>query len=93
MSPSVLVADPAYRGAFRVALIQQLPTALLCALFLDGGATAKVCGIALAGFWGAALVCLARRPFSPAASDLAYIRYGFFPVFACTLVAANFVST
>ncbi len=88
MRQSLVIASPLYRDAFRVAMIQQLPTAVLCGLLLDGGGVARICGIAMAGFWAGTLLGVARRPFAPTPADLALIRWGFLPMFAATLAVA-----
>lgn len=85
------VTASAYDEAVRFALFQQVPTALPSLMVLDGGGVAKVCGIAVAGFWGAASLCVARRPVTPTRGDLLRIRFGFFPVLIATAAAAAIV--
>lgn len=75
-----------YRAALRAALFQQVPCALLSVLMLDGGRTARACGVALLGFWAMAALLIARRPAGPRPGDLAALRWGFAPIFvACVL--------
>ncbi len=85
------VAD-SYRPAFRFALIQQVPWALLCLLMLDFGRTAKICGITMVAFWVAAFTIMARRPESPTRFDIGFIRWAFIPMFAVAFVLAEFVA-
>lgn len=80
-----------YRGAVYLALLQQVPCGLLCLLLLDGGRTARVCGIAVLGFWAAAAVIMVSRPESPKWSDLVFLRWGFFPLLALTVLVARLV--
>jgi len=91
MQGTVVSLSTCYRGAVYFALLQQVPCGLLCVLLLDGGRTARVCGIAVLGFWAAAAVVMARRPESPRRSDLVFLRWGFFPLLAWTLLVARLV--
>jgi hypothetical protein len=88
--PSALIST-AYDEPVRFALLQQVPAALLCLLVLDGGLMAKVCGGAMAGFWVGAGWLWARRPRNPSPTDIAFIRWGFFPLLAASLVLAAIV--
>ncbi len=54
---------------------------LVARLLLDGGAMARVMGVAVFGFWLATALLLMRRPHSPTGGDLAWIRWGFWPMF------------
>ena len=78
-----------YREAVYFTLRQQVPPALLCLLLLDGGRTAKVCGIAMLGFWAGAVIIIGRRPTSPNPGDLVFLRWGFLPIFVLALVMAQ----
>lgn len=49
-----------FRPAFRFALLQQIPFVILCLLMLDCGWLAKLCGIAMLGFWIVAFTIMAR---------------------------------
>jgi hypothetical protein len=78
-----------YRRPVKFALAFQLPICLLSLLMLDSGVFAKTCGYAMLATWlGVGLIWL-RRPFSPKSSDLFFIRYGFFLVFAMALIFAD----
>jgi hypothetical protein len=89
MRSTVLPLSDSYRGAIHFALLQQVPCALLCLLLLDGGRTAKVCGVAMLGFWAAAAIIMARRPSSPGPGDITFLRWGFLPLFALALALAQ----
>jgi hypothetical protein len=56
---------------------------------LDGGRMAKVCGVAMIGFWAAAALIMARRPNSPRPSDIGFLRWGFVPLFALAVGVAQ----
>ena len=49
-------------------------------LMLDGGTTARICGIALIAFWGGAAVLIWRRPQSPTQKDIQLLRFGYLPL-------------
>jgi hypothetical protein len=89
MRSTVLPLSSLYREAVFFTLRQQVPCALLCLLLLDGGRMAKVCGIAMLGFWSAAALIMARRPRSPGAHDVLFLRWGFLPLFALTASVAQ----
>ena len=90
MNQTVLPVSPHYRDTFHLALVQQIPWAVLCLLMLDGGHLAKICGIAMLAFWLFALTCMARRPMLPTRFDIACIRWGFFPLFGFVWAVAAF---
>ncbi len=77
-----------FRPAFRFALLQQIPFVILCLLMLDFGWLAKLCGIAMLGFWIVAFTIMARRPMLPTQSYIVFIRWGFFPIVAATCLLA-----
>ena len=85
-----LPLSPAYRGAIKTALALQLCITPFLLLLLDGGRTAKVGGFAMIGFWLGAAIVMTRRPRSPRASDLLYIRWGYLLVLIIgIIIAAN----
>jgi hypothetical protein len=92
MADVKLPVAESYRAAFRLALLQQIPWAILCLLMLDFGHTAKICGITMLAFWVAAFTIMARRPESPTRFDIAFIRWAFFPLFVVALVLAEWVA-
>ena len=90
MNSTVLPISSRYRDAIGFTLFgQQLPIAVLGLLMLDGGHSARLCGIAMIGFWSASALILARRPQTPRASDLFYLRWGFLPVLVLTGLLAK----
>jgi hypothetical protein len=89
MRSTVLPLSDSYRRAINFALFQQVPCALLCLLMLDGGRMAKVCGVVMLGFWAAAALIMARRPNSPGPLDIAFLRWGFLPLFALAVALAQ----
>ncbi len=86
MRGSTLTLSVQYRDVIRFALYQQVPWAILCTLLLDGGRVARICGVAMLGFWAGVALIMARRPVLPTRWDLRYVRWGFWPVFALLLL-------
>lgn len=89
MRSPVLPLSSLYREAAVFTLLQQIPCALLGLLLLDGGRMARVCGIAMIGYWAAAAYLMARWPGSPRPGDLAFLRWGFLPLLAAALLGAQ----
>jgi len=81
MQSTVLPVADRYREAICFSLMQQVPFALLSLLTLDGGIMARICGIAMLGFWAALALMMVRRPLSPSAFDIMFLRWGFFPLY------------
>jgi hypothetical protein len=83
-----LPISPSYRSPIFEAVALQAILGILSLLILDGGTTARICGIALVAFWGGATVLIWRRPQSPTKIDIQLIRFGYLPlaVFAGFLV-------
>jgi hypothetical protein len=77
--PRQLVST-AYHEPVQFALVQQIPPAVVCLLMLDGGYMARLCGCAVAGFWAGAALLMVQRRLQPSPTDIAYIRWGFFPL-------------
>ncbi len=46
-------------------------------------------GVAVLAFWAAAALIMARRPNSPGPGDIAFLRWGFLPLFALVAVLAQ----
>ena len=86
-TPGRQVVSEAYHSPLFFALALQIPIALLCLLMLDGGQTAKVCGVAMAAHWLGVTLILHRRPLAPTVADLTFLRWAFPLIFAITLVA------
>ena len=82
-----LPISPSYRAPIYDAVVLQMLLSVLSALILDGGDTARICGIALVAFWAGAIVLIRRRPQSPKRTDIALLRFGYLPV----LIAAFFL--
>ncbi|HEU5117943.1 MAG TPA: hypothetical protein VFT74_15055 [Isosphaeraceae bacterium] len=92
MSTTILALSDQYRRAIFFTLLgQQVPLAFLSLLMLDLGQSARICGIAMIGFWTAAALIMARRPDTPGASDLFFLRWGFVPVLLLTGALATLV--
>ena len=83
--------SPQYGDAARTALWVQIPLGILSLLMLDGGQTAKVYAVTLAGFWPCAFLIALRRRWSPTAVDLWFWRWGFLPCFALALQIALYL--
>lgn len=75
-----LPLSTSYRKPIFDAVGLQVLLGCLSLLLLDGGATARLCGIALISFWGGAIVVIWRRPQAPTRSDMALIQFGSLPV-------------
>jgi len=88
---TLLPISPAYRKADFEALTIQAILGVFSLLILDGGATARYCGIALFAFWGGATVLIWRRPLSPTRMDIELIRFGYLPVIALAFFLASYV--
>lgn len=74
------VVSPRYKSDVVFALGGQLVVGLLALLLLDGGRMARGVGVAALGFWLATALIMTRRPHTPTETDLAWIRWGFWPV-------------
>jgi len=82
-----VVVSPMYDRAVRQSLGMQVALGVLAALTLDGGVMAYVLGVALLGFWISVALLMIRRPMQPTRFDLAFIRWGFLPIwFVAVLV-------
>lgn len=68
--------SPAYRTPVFQAVGLQAILGLLSALILDGGLTARICGVAFVAFWGGVAVMIWRRPLNPTKTDLSLIQAG-----------------
>jgi hypothetical protein len=80
-----------YRSALRTALIFSVVIAIISALVIDNGDTAKLSGIGLAVFWGTVAVIISRRPQTPTSFDLCAIRSGCLPLVVGFQIAIRFV--
>lgn len=69
----------------------QIVLGLLGFMILDGGAIARICGIALLAFWGGAAVLIWRHPQSPSRVDIELIRFGYLPLIVISYFLACWV--
>lgn len=88
-----LPISPSYRKPVFEAVALQALLGLLSALILDGGTTARICGIALVAFWGGAVVLIGRRPQSPTRTDIELLRFGYLPLVVIAFVLVHFIWT
>lgn len=89
--PTQHIVTENYRSPVIFALALQIPIAILCALMLDGGQLARVCGVAMAANWLGVLLVMWRRPHCPTFMDLAFIRCGFLAIFAPLVIFQDFL--
>jgi hypothetical protein len=75
-----LPMSPDYRVAVFNALALQTLVAVISLLVLERGFTARLCGVALLGFWVTVAVVIARRPRKSTHADLGFIRFGYVPL-------------
>ena len=86
-----LPISPTYRKPVFEAVALQALLGLLSMLILDGGTTARICGIALVAFWGGATVLIWRRPQSPTKTDIELIRFGYLPLVLMAFFLVQFI--
>jgi hypothetical protein len=86
---TTLPVAPAYRDAIKVAILLQVPLAVLLTLILDGGYSAGVGGCVMLGFWIGVGVVVFRRPRNPTPLDLFYVRWGYAPLLVLCVVAGT----
>lgn len=87
----LLPISPSYRKPVFEALVLQAVLGLLSLMILDGGTTARICGIALVAFWGGATVLIWRRPHSPAKMDIELLRFGYLPLVVVAFFLVHFI--
>ena len=88
-----LPISPSYRKPVFEAVGLQVLLGLLSLLILDGGTTARICGIALVAFWGGAALLIWRRPQSPTRTDIQLLRFGFLPLVVVASFLVHFIWT
>jgi hypothetical protein len=71
----------------------QVLLGVLSLLILDGGTTARICGIALVAFWGGATLLIWRRPQSPTRTDIELLRFGYLPLVVIAFSLVRFIWT
>jgi multisubunit Na+/H+ antiporter MnhE subunit len=77
---------PVYDQQIWFSVKQQVILAILAALVLDMGETARGMAAVIIGYWIGAVIILIRRPLSPSKGDLLFVRWG------SSLLAAAFVA-
>jgi hypothetical protein len=82
-----------YRRPVFEAVGLQVVLGILSLLILDGGATARICGIALVAFWGGAAVLIWRKPRSPTRTDIQLLRFGYLPLVVVAFFLVQFIWT
>ena len=92
MTPSLPISSN-YRRPIFEALGLQVLLGLFSLLILDGGTTARICGIALAAFWSGAAVLIWRRPLSPTRMDIELLRFGYLPLVVIAFFLVHFIWT
>lgn len=88
-----LPISPSYRRPVFEAVGLQVLLGFLSLLILDGGTTARICGIALIAFWGGAAVLIWRRPQSPTRTDIQLLRFGYLPLVVVAFFLVHFIWT
>ena len=89
----LLPISSGYRKPIFEAVALQAILGLLSLLILDGGTTARICGIALVAFWGGTVVLIWRRPQSPTKTDVELIRFGYLPLVVVAFFLVHFIWT
>ncbi len=86
-----LPISPSYRRPVFEAVGLQVLLGMLSLLILDGGTTARICGIALVAFWSGAALLIWRRPQSPTRTDIALLRFGYLPAVVSAFFLVQFI--
>ncbi len=76
---------PGYDQQIWFSVKQQVVLAILAALVLDLGQTARAMAAVMIGYWIGTVIIVMRRPLSPSKVDLLFVRWG------CSLLAATLV--
>jgi hypothetical protein len=90
MSYSLPISSSYRKPVFEAVALQAL-LGLLSGLILDGGETARICGIALIAFWAGAAVLVCRHPQTPTRTDISFVRFGYLPVVVFAFVLVHFI--
>jgi hypothetical protein len=77
-----------YVSALRTAIVLQLVLMFMLMLILDGGKIASAGGCAIIGFWVGATWVIMRRRMNPGRADLLYVRWGYLPLLAISVLIA-----
>ncbi len=86
-----LPISPSYRKPVFEAVALQALLGFFSLLILDGGATARLCGMALVAFWVGAVVLICRHPQSPSRTDIELIRIGYLPLAALVFLLVHLI--
>lgn len=78
-----------YRRPIFDAVVLQVVFGGLSLLILDGGDSARICGVALLAFWSGVFVLICRHPRHPSKLDLELIRWGYVLVLVLALVVVH----
>jgi|SRR5437868_1774438 hypothetical protein len=90
MSYSLSISSNYLKPVFEAVALQAL-LGLFSMMNLDGGETARICGIALVAFWGGVSVLIWRDPQAPTRADIGFIRFGYLPVVVLAFVLVHFI--
>jgi hypothetical protein len=83
---TTVVRSGQFDRPIRLALMQQVPIAILCLLMLDFGVSARICAVAMIGFWSGVLFLMARRHAAPSKTDLVFVQWGFIPILLVSIL-------
>jgi hypothetical protein len=86
-----LPTSPSYRKPVFEAVGLQVLLGFLSMLILDGGTTARICGVALVAFWSGASVLIWRRPQPPTSMDIQLLRFGYMPLVVVAFFLVHFL--
>ena len=86
-----LPISPSYRRPVFEAVALQVLLGLFSLLILDGGTTARICGIALVAFWTGAATLIWRHPQTPTRTDITFVRFGYLPVVVLAFFLVHFI--
>jgi hypothetical protein len=89
----LLPISRSYRKPVFDAIGLQALLGLLSLFILDGGTTARICGVTLVAFWGGAAVLIWRRPQSPTRTDIELLRFGTLPLVVVAFFLVHFIWT
>lgn len=83
--------SPAYRHALALPIIEQLLLLVLTSILTDHGQALCQVLYSVAAFWAGFLLILVRRPANPTKTDMLYVRWSTFLLFALSLLISPFV--
>lgn len=77
---NIRLFDERYESAIPFSFGYQLVILLISGMILDGGQCVQFVLVAMACFWGSAIVLISRRRWTPSKGGILYIKWGFFPI-------------